>query len=121
MGTCYHNFSLYRRSSSLCNFTVLVSLSADISGLLESQPLPQSAVRADVNLMKAAEQDAPRGAPNNAIVVTAVAGSVAAAIVVVAVLITRRRERRMQQKDEAVIMQDMPGFMGVSLSCHLHH
>lgn len=97
------------------NFTILVSLSADISGLLKSQPLPRSAVHADVNLMEAAKQDAPHAA-NNAIVVTALAGSVAATLVVVAVLLIRRRERKMQQRDEAVIMQDVPGFMEVSVT-----
>lgn len=53
-------------------------------------------------------------------VVTAVAGSVAAAMLVASMLIVgktcKTRRRRQQESDEAVIIQDMPGFMEVNVS-----
>ncbi|XP_044055227.1 meprin A subunit beta-like [Siniperca chuatsi] len=87
----------------------------DISDLLVSQPLPRSAVHADVSLIKASDQGAPQGAANNPTVVIAMAGSVAAAMLVVSMLMVvnawRRRRRRQRESDEVVIIQDMPGFM----------
>ncbi|XP_018525307.1 meprin A subunit beta [Lates calcarifer] len=86
----------------------------DISDLLVPQPLPHSAVQADSNLMKAADQDAPQGDANNPTVITAVAASVAATMLVVSMLIvgiTWRTRRRQQESDGVVIIQDIPGFM----------
>lgn len=96
---------------------VVVYLSSDISDLLVPQPLPHSAVQADSNLMKAADQDAPQGDANNPTVITAVAASVAATMLVVSMLIvgiTWRTRRRQQESDGVVIIQDIPGFMEVS-------
>ncbi|KAM9357980.1 meprin A subunit beta [Symphorus nematophorus] len=87
----------------------------DISDLLDSQPSSHAAVHEYAGLMKAADQGAPRGAANNAMVIAAVAGIVVAAMAVVSIGIARRmRGRRPPKSDEAVIIQDMPGFMNTS-------
>ncbi len=98
-------------------------MSSDISDLLESQPLPQSAVHADASLMKPADQGAAQEAANNHAVVTFMAGSVAAAVLVVFMLIVgnarrMRRKRRQQEADEVVIVQDIPGYISISTNSH---
>lgn len=101
------------------NIPVVVYLSSDISDLLVPQPLPRSAVHDAASPMKAAE-DVPQGAANSTTAVTAVAASVAAAMLVVSLLMVgnarRMRRRRARRSDEGVIIQDMPGFMEMSVS-----
>uniref|UniRef100_A0A672Z0V2 Metalloendopeptidase n=1 Tax=Sphaeramia orbicularis TaxID=375764 RepID=A0A672Z0V2_9TELE len=78
-------------------------LSSDISDLLLPQPLPQVDAK-------------------NSTVVMAVAISVAAAMLVISMVIIgnarriRRMEKSQQERDDAVIIQDMPGFMDLTVS-----
>uniref|UniRef100_A0A3Q1HUF5 Metalloendopeptidase n=1 Tax=Anabas testudineus TaxID=64144 RepID=A0A3Q1HUF5_ANATE len=90
----------------------------DISHLLNSQPLPDSTLRADASLLKAADQGAPQEIANKPTAVIAVAACVAAAMLVMSVVLLRkfRRMRRHQESDDVVIIKDMPGFMEVSVS-----
>ncbi|XP_026201449.1 meprin A subunit beta-like [Anabas testudineus] len=85
----------------------------DISHLLNSQPLPDSTLRADASLLKAADQGAPQEIANKPTAVIAVAACVAAAMLVMSVVLLRkfRRMRRHQESDDVVIIKDMPGFM----------
>ncbi|XP_034036231.1 meprin A subunit beta isoform X2 [Thalassophryne amazonica] len=91
----------------------------DISDLLEPQPLPRSALQADSNQMKAADQDVGHGAVPNSTVIIAATVCAAAAILVVSVMIianTRKlRMRKQRENDQMVIIQDMPGFMDLSV------
>ncbi|XP_071343405.1 meprin A subunit beta [Trachinotus anak] len=88
----------------------------DISSLLLPQPLPNSAVHADVSRMKAGDQDAPQVDANHPTAIITVAASVGAAMLVVAMLIAVNawRMRRQQESDRVVIIQDMPGFIDVN-------
>ncbi|XP_068445718.1 meprin A subunit beta [Clinocottus analis] len=86
----------------------------DISHLLAPQPLVRPAVRAEAGLAKAADQGAARGDAGNATALTAVVGTVAAMAVLVASMVIAKKawgQRRRRESDEAVIIQDMPGFM----------
>ncbi|CAG01597.1 unnamed protein product, partial [Tetraodon nigroviridis] len=86
----------------------------DISALLVSQPPSRAAVHVDGDLAEAeAAQEAPQGTTQPAVVVAAVMGCVVAALAVVLVMIFRRTRTRQQESDQAVIIRDTPGFMGV--------
>lgn len=95
---------------------VLVCFSSDISGLLVSQPSSRAAVHADAGQIKAADQGATQGRSKNAMIITAVAGSALVALLLVSVLIAKRIRRKRHESDEAMIIEDMPGFNEASVS-----
>lgn len=95
---------------------ILACLSSDISGLLVSQPSSRAAAHNDAGQIKAEEQGATQGSAKNAMIITAVAGSALVALLLVTVLIAKRIRRKRHESDEAVIIQDMPGFNEANVS-----
>ncbi|XP_068612281.1 meprin A subunit beta [Brachionichthys hirsutus] len=82
----------------------------DMSDMLKSQPVPRSAVHADLSHMKAADRGAPRGDAHILTVVIAVAGCVVAAMFVLSMLIAWKTRKSQKASDEQVVIQDIPEF-----------
>lgn len=98
-------------------------MSSDISHLRVSQPLPRSAVNADTGA--ADEQLPPWVDAQNSTVATAVVISAAVAMLVISMVIVgsvyrmRRMKKSQQEINDVVIIQDMPGFMDLSVSMEI--